>query len=36
MAETRRRDSIIGTNRDWPELLAVKKNPEIKHLSRQQ
>jgi hypothetical protein len=26
--ESGRRDSIIGTNRHWPELLAVKKNPE--------
>jgi hypothetical protein len=25
MPEKGRRDSIIGTNRHWPELLAVKK-----------
>jgi hypothetical protein len=28
MPEKGRRDSIIGTNRYWMELLAVRKNPE--------
>jgi hypothetical protein len=31
MSEKGRRDSSIGTNRDWLELLAVKTNPEIKY-----
>jgi hypothetical protein len=30
MPEKGRWDSVIGTNRSWPELLASKKNPEIK------
>jgi hypothetical protein len=34
MPEKGRRDSTIGTNGYWPELLAVKKNPKTKGARR--